>query len=132
MDKHKTVLGALFLGLGVMGLIGTFIVLVIFSLGSAAVGAAALHDPEVPFLATLLPAGLGLFIGFMIAVTSIPCLIAGYGLLARKSWGILAGLIVGILSLPHFPMGTAVGIYAIWIYLQPGSSTDGNGVPARL
>ena len=77
MDKHKTVLGALFLGLGVMGLIGTFIVLVIFSLGSAAVGAAALHDPEVPFLAALLPAGFGLFIGFMIAVTSIPCLQPG-------------------------------------------------------
>ena len=35
MEKHRTVLGALFLALGLMGLVGMAVVFVIFFIGSA-------------------------------------------------------------------------------------------------
>lgn len=118
MEKHATVLGALFLGVGIMGLIGLIVVLVIFSIGSAALGTAAAQDPSIPRFLVLLPATFGLFIAAIIALTTIPNFFAAYGLLARRPWGRIVGLVVGILNLPAFPLGTALGGYAIWFFVQ--------------
>jgi hypothetical protein len=118
MDKHLTVLGALLIGLGIMGLIGMTVVLVIFSMGSAAIGAAAVHEADVPAILTLLPVGFGLFICLMIAVGTVPSLVAGYGLLQKRRWARVWALVAGILNLPCLPVGTGVGIYAIWVFLQ--------------
>ena len=118
MDSHRIVLGALFCGFGLMGLIGLTIVGIIFFIGSAAIGAAAVHEPDVPAVLTLLPAVFGLFICLTIAIGTIPSLIAGYGLLQKRSWVRLWVLIAGIVNLPSIPFGTGVGIYAIWFFVQ--------------
>lgn len=122
-NKHFTVLGALYLGLGIMGLVGAAIVLTVFFLGSAALAVAATQDPDTPALAFLMPAGFGIFIASIVAITSIPNLIAAYGLLLSRGWAAVAALIVGIVNLPSFPLGTGVGVYAIWVYLQQDSSS---------
>jgi hypothetical protein len=49
---------------------------------------------------------------------AIPGLVAGYGLLTWKSWGRILAIVVGILSLINFPLGTAVGIYTLWVLFQ--------------
>jgi hypothetical protein len=49
---------------------------------------------------------------------SLPGIVAGIGLLRRAAWGRILALIVGFLSLINFPIGTAIGIYAIWVLLQ--------------
>jgi len=54
----------------------------------------------------------------VIIFSAIPTLIAGIGLLTRKSWAMLFALIMGCLKLISFPIGTAIGIYAIWIYSE--------------
>ena len=118
MDKHLTVLGALFIGLGILGLIGMLVVLVIFFLGSSILGIAAVQEGEVPLPLVFLPAGFGLFIASIIAVTTLPNFVAGYGLLKRRNWSLIVALIVAILNLPVFPHGTAVAVYAIWVFLQ--------------
>ena len=118
MDSHRTVLGVLFLVLGLMGLVGMLVVFTVFSIGSVILGTAALNDPDVPRVLAFLPAGFAIFICAAIAVGAVPSLIAGFGLLARRSWAPIWALIAGIVNLPSFPMGTAVGIYAIWVYLQ--------------
>jgi hypothetical protein len=48
-------------------------------------------------------------------------LIAGYGLLNRKPWGRIVAIIAAILALLKFPLGTALGIYTLWV-LAPGAS----------
>ena len=123
MDKHLTVLGALFLVLGILGLVGMGAVFAIFSIGSAALGAAAAQDPDVPAVLTVLPAAFGTFICSMIAVGAVPALIAGYGLLLRRSWARVWMLIAGVVNLPSFPLGTGVGVYAIWVFLQDETAT---------
>jgi hypothetical protein len=55
-------------------------------------------------------------------VLAIPGLVAGYGLLARKAWGRVLAIVVGILGLINFPVGTAIGIYAILVLLQEGAN----------
>jgi len=118
MDKHITVLGALFTAVGIMGIIGMMIVLFIFVGGSAVLGTATANDPSVPGLLVFLPAGLGVFIALAIGLSAIPSIIVGFGLLLRKRWAGILTLIVGIINLPAFPFGTITGVYALWVFLQ--------------
>ena len=55
------------------------------------------------------------------ALTAVLALIAGYGLLTRRPWGRVLGIVVGILALLKFPIGTALGIYSLWV-LAPAQS----------
>jgi len=118
MSKHLNILSALFLGTGLMGVIGIIVVMVIFSTGTLILQAVAQQDPTVPPPVVWLPAGFGLFLAVIISATTIPNFIAAYGLLKRRSWARMAALIVGVLCLPVFPLGTVTGIYAFWLFLQ--------------
>jgi hypothetical protein len=61
----------------------------------------------------------------VIAVTTIfgavLALVAAYGLLNRRPWGRIVAIIAAILALIKFPLGTALGIYTLWV-LAPGAS----------
>jgi uncharacterized membrane protein (DUF2068 family) len=48
-------------------------------------------------------------------------LVSGYGLLTRKPWGRVLAIIAAVLALIKFPLGTALGIYTLWV-LVPGAS----------
>jgi hypothetical protein len=71
-------------------------------------------EPEaqviLPIARTLIPA-------FLVLLT-LPGFIAAFGLLARKPWGRILGIVVGILALPGFPFGTFLGGYAIFVLVQ--------------
>ena len=43
--------------------------------------------------------------------------LAGYGLIERAQWGKVVAIIVAILSLIHFPLGTALGIWTLIMLL---------------
>jgi hypothetical protein len=73
-------------------------------------------EPMPPFVAPFLGA-IGLFfLGFAIAGG-----IAGWGLMARCPWARMLAIILGCVSLIHFPFGTALGIYTLWV-LVPGDA----------
>jgi hypothetical protein len=48
-------------------------------------------------------------------------LCAGFGLLNRRPWGRVVAIIAAVLALLKFPLGTALGIYTLWV-LAPGAS----------
>lgn len=57
-------------------------------------------------------------------LTSVCCiLLTGYALLTRQPWGRVFAIIFGILALIHLPLGTALGIYTLWV-LAPTLSGD--------
>src|SRR5437870_9964249 len=60
--------------------------------------------------------GTGLAIFFI--VVSLPGLITGYGLLKFRPWARIVGIVLGVLNLLGFPLGTALGIYALWVLLN--------------
>lgn len=49
---------------------------------------------------------------------SIPSIIGGIGLLNNKSWSLTLLLVLGCFKLFSFPIGTAIGIYTIWVYSE--------------
>ena len=49
---------------------------------------------------------------------------AGWGLLQRQSWARLLTLIVAFISLFNVPIGTALGIYTLWVLLPSQSDRE--------
>lgn len=93
-----------------------------------AVAASFVHDSEarmiLPIVGTVIPA-------FM-ALLTLPDFIAAFGLLARKRWGRILGVVVGFLNLPGFPLGTLIGAYAIFVLMQDAVTSYFVSPPARL
>lgn len=54
-------------------------------------------------------------------VYSIVVGLAGWGLLERRPWARMLAIVLGVLALFKFPLGTALGIYTLWV-LAPAQS----------
>ena len=54
---------------------------------------------------------------FMFAV-GFPSLLAGIGLLREENWGRILTIIVSFLNLVWIPVGTALGLYGLWVLLR--------------
>ncbi len=114
MKQHITAVGILHIGLGLLCLVAGVIVLV------ALVGAGFLALPAeggreaFPILLTV-----GIVVGVLLLVLSLPGIIGGWGVLKLKPWARYLVLILSILDLFNIPIGTAIGIYTLWALLQP-------------
>jgi hypothetical protein len=63
------------------------------------------------------------FAGIINFVLTIPSFVAGYGLLKRRPWAKIAGIIAGVLAAISFPIGTAVAVYTFWfLFSDAGKS----------
>ena len=60
--------------------------------------------------------GLGVF--------GVVHLILAWGLYERKQWARPLGLAIGFLALLRFPLGTALGIYTLWVLLPEISARE--------
>ena len=65
---------------------------------------------------------VGTAVGLLLVVLGIPGLVAGAGLLARKSWARILAIVVGILGLPNFPIGTVIGVYTLFVLMQDAAT----------
>ena len=61
---------------------------------------------------------VGVGVGSILLVISIPGIIAGLGLIYRKSWSRILALVVCVVKLFNIPFGTALGIYGMWVLMQ--------------
>lgn len=60
------------------------------------------------------------FFGVFWLMFSIPPIVAGYGLLKRKSWAKLWAIIAGGMSGMSIPLGTALCVYTFWFLFNGG------------
>jgi hypothetical protein len=61
------------------------------------------------------------FVAVYTVVVAALALFVGYSLLTRRPWGRTLGIVVGILTLLKPILGTALGIYTLWV-LAPATS----------
>jgi mannitol-specific phosphotransferase system IIBC component len=110
MKKHVTVVGAIHIGFGILGLIGA--IAVFFALNFAK---GFVDNEEVPTLVLgFLSLSLPLLIGFM----STLGLVGGIGLLTYKGWARYLIIVVAALGCLNIPIGTLKGVYSLWVLLQ--------------
>ena len=109
MKTHITILGWLNIANGALTLlIGAFVFILLAGIGVAS------GDPEaLPILAVI-----GMSTGMFMFALALPSLLAGFGLLREKNWGRILTIIVSFFNLLNFPIGTALGIYGLWVLLR--------------
>src|SRR5579859_4421396 len=113
MQQHVSILGWLFIVSNALFLfIAGFVFVLLTGLGQS------VSDPEARAILPL----VGSSVGLLLALLSLPGLAAGYGLLTRKPWARVLGIVVAVLGLFNFPVGTAIGIYALWVLLQTSAA----------
>ncbi|MCI0660076.1 MAG: hypothetical protein L0220_03280 [Acidobacteria bacterium] len=110
MQKHITILAVLHIALSGIVMLAAVIAFI------AIVGGGLLSgDLE----AIGITAGLGTFVLVFLLVIAAPGLIGGIGLLNKRNWARILVLILACINLLNFPLGTALGIYSIWVLVQP-------------
>src|SRR5690554_5189375 len=100
MRKHIEILAYLNIVLGAITVVGGLILAFVVA-GSGLISG----DETAMWITSLIGGGLGFFIAAMGAVS----ILGGWGLLKRQEWARILVIILSILSLPAFPVGTALG-----------------------
>jgi hypothetical protein len=117
MNTHINILAWLLIGSGVLTGLGGLMLLfagrVLRHLPLWMLGDAQM-PPGIPHFAAWVTGMLG-FGALAIAAAEA---VAGVGLLQYQSWARVFAIVVAVLSLFHFPLGTGIAIYAFWVLLS--------------
>lgn len=109
MDKHVTLLATCYVALSAVGLLAAAIVF------TAVVGGGFLSgDEEAIFITST----VGTAVSSLVAVLSLPGLLAAYGLFKRRNWGRYLALVLGAMNVLNVPFGTALAVYTFWVLTQ--------------
>lgn len=122
LDGHIDLLGWIFIVSNIFVLfIMTFVMMILFGVG--------LFSGEAEAFGVMVM--IMMIVGMMMLVFAVPGILAGWGLLKRKSWARILALVIGILNIMSFPIGTAVGMYTVYVLLlREGSDTYFNNLKA--
>ena len=105
MDTHVRILGWLWIIFGAVGILGAL------CLGVTVAGGGFISQDQTAILVTSI---VGAVCGGLFFLGNALNIIAGVGLLKYKSWARILAIILGIVNLFGFPIGTALGIYTFW------------------
>lgn len=106
---HQKILGSVIIAYSALNIFGAVSVLAAFNFIYA-----FLHEPELEHFVAI----MSRLIGISLLVISVPAIIGGVGLLREKEWAKTVTMVAGILYLVFIPVGTVIGIYAIWLNSQ--------------
>lgn len=106
MDSHVKALGWLWVISGVLSILGGLCA------GASMAGGGIISEDQTALLTTSIFATL---CGGSLVLGAIFDFIAAYGLFNYRSWARILAIILGILNLFLFPIGTALGIYTLWV-----------------
>jgi hypothetical protein len=110
MRDHVRILGWCFI------VYSALIVLVGLAIGSIVLfGGAISGDRQAMFIT----GAVGSAIACFLIVLSLPGMFAGLGLLKMRPWARIVAIVVGVLHILSFPFGTALGVYTLWVLLNP-------------
>jgi len=112
MNMHVNILGWLLVGSGILTAIGGMIVLF-----------ASQVFRHLPLqMAREMPVGVPPFVAWITSVVGLSIIAiaaataaSGVGLLQYRSWARVFATIMAVLLVFHFPIGTAVAVYAFWV-----------------
>lgn len=118
MEQHIKILGIMNIIWGAISALGGLAILIIFG---GAYGIVEMVSREQSTAAIALPfiALIGGAMSLLLLLLSAPSIIAGIGLLQRKSWAKTLAIILSVLHLFNIPLGTALGIYGLWVLNSP-------------
>jgi uncharacterized membrane protein (DUF2068 family) len=113
MKKHVTVVGAIHIGIGILGLIGALLLFLLMDFARGFIPQEEIPDAVMKLISVILTS-----IPVLIAVLSVLRLVGGIGLLSQQMWARYVVIIVAIIGLISVPIGTLIGVYSLWVLMQ--------------
>ena len=111
-----TLLSALFWVLALLAIIGGIIMMVT---SNAIIELIEEEGKDVPHEVIDLLDSLFIGISIILIIIGVLYIIAGWGLWTMKSWARLVAIILAIISVLNFPIGTILGIIILWYLFKP-------------
>lgn len=116
VGSHIRMLGILWLALSAFDAVTGVVCLIL---------ASSIFSPSGPEGIPLFLHPLMIGIGILGIAKAAAGFCAGWGLLHREPWARMLAVVVGVVSLFfHFPFGTALGIYTLWVLLPAGADEE--------
>jgi len=110
MDSHKRILAVIYIAWGVFDIFLLFVIgFVVFNIVPYYVGG---------YEERIIEAIVSFVFICVTLIIIIPSIVGGIGLLYNKQWAFILLVIEGCLSLLSFPIGTALGVYTLWVYFK--------------
>ena len=110
MKQHVSFVGALHIGFGALGLLGALAVYMVIRFTHAYVEYDPIASQLLPFIGNILT--------LIIVFFSSLGIIGGIGLFSYRPWARILVLIVSAINCLNVPIGTAKGVYSIWVLMQ--------------
>ena len=123
--RHVQLVAILWLAAGFLNLVATAVLFVIAN-GLFGHGTGVPPGWTLPIL-TLRAIFNGL--GILVGAKALLCFAGGWGLLQRESWARPLVLVLGVISLLNIPLGTALGIYTLWVFIPAQSAQEYSRLP---
>ena len=111
MRQHVSFVGALHIGFGLLGVAGALAIFFGFQFLFELVEDEPIAQDVLSFI--------GNSIGLILLFFSTLGVIGGIGLFSYKPWARILVMIVSALNCLNVPVGTAKGIYSLWVLMQP-------------
>lgn len=121
IQKHVRTLGILWIIAGSLFLLPAFAAMIF---GTAASAFFPFHDAVFHVIGPFLVFALG---GTLL-ILGAGGVCVGWGLMQHRPWARMVAIVLGVLALFHPPLGTALGIYTLWVLL----SNDAEGQYQRM
>jgi hypothetical protein len=124
MRDHLKLLGILNIVWSSISLLIGLVVLLVFGglagfLAATGMSPVSWNDNSGGLIVAPFMALIGFGIVLLICVLSLPAFIGGIGLLKLKSWSRILMIVISIFHLFSFPIGSALGVYGLWVLFQP-------------
>jgi hypothetical protein len=111
MRQHVSFVGALHIGFGLLGVAAALAIFFGFHFLFELVKDEPIAQDVLSFI--------GNSIGFIVLFFSALGVIGGIGLFSYRPWARILVMIVSALNCLNVPVGTAKGIYSLWVLMQP-------------
>ncbi len=129
MDTHVKILAAFHLIFGIIGLMGSLLIMLLFGGATGITAMAAANDSDA-WLAVPIVALVGSTLVLLVFIISVPGIIAGAGLLKRRPWARILTIVLSIINLINIPFGTILGIYGLWVMASQETVQLFSGTPS--
>ena len=123
MEKHINVVAALQIGFSIFNLFIAFLIFTVLKLVGGFI-----DDANGATVLSIIADVLAI----VFIIISVPGILAGMGLYKRKEWARILTLVLAVIEIFSFPFGTAIGIYSIWVLIQPETISAFNANRANL
>ena len=129
VERHVHLLGILWLAYSAFNTLGGLLLIVLGRTFFPHLHEMTEVPPDVPisFLSALLTT-----LGILIIAKAALGFIAGWGLLHRETWARIWILVLAFISLfLNIPIGTAIGVYTMWVLLPLQSQQEYEGLAVK-